>query len=158
MLTPAHTANPTVSAGLIASLASATWLDTDPAGATLCCLLLVPLPSRSQHEAPVIIEQRMRTIATALGLGPATSPPPDIGPRLRLLSPTDVTLRFDRTPYRKRISAGRPWTLLLRQGTPVALVLGLDAVSRAATPTEIDAYLDHATLQQRLLFGHTHAE
>lgn len=67
-------------------------------------------------------------------------------------------MRFDGTPYRKRIPAGRPWTLLLGQGTPVALVLGLDPLSRSATPAEIDTYLDRATLRQRLLFGHTQTE
>ncbi|MFH8987245.1 hypothetical protein [Streptomyces sp. NPDC017940] len=152
--TEPHTPSP----GLIASLATATWLDTDPTGATLCCLLLVPQPPRSPYETPAIIEQRMRAVATSLGLGPATAPPPDIGPRLRPLSPTDVALRFNGTPYRKRIPAGRPWTLLLRQRTPAALVLGLDALSRAAAPAEIDAYLDRATLQRRLLFGHTRTE
>ncbi|MFI8928227.1 hypothetical protein ACIG3E_11200 [Streptomyces sp. NPDC053474] len=100
----------------------------------------------------------MRAVATSLGLGPATAPPPDIGPRLRPLSPTDVALRFNGTPYRKRIPAGRPWTLLLRQRTPAALVVGLDALSRAAAPAEIDACLDRATLQRRLLFGHTRTE
>ncbi|AZQ37345.1 hypothetical protein EJ357_31070 [Streptomyces cyaneochromogenes] len=159
MLIPTRTAQPhALSAGLIASLATATWLDTDPTGATLCCLLLVPQPPRSPYETPVIVEQRMRAVATSLGLGPATAPPPDIGPRLRPLSPTDVALRFDGTTYRKRIPAGRPWTLLLRQRTPAALVLGLDALSRAAAPAEIDAYLDRATLQQRLLFGHIRTE
>ncbi|WP_327323139.1 hypothetical protein OG735_12000 [Streptomyces sp. NBC_01210] len=158
MLTPARTGQTDLSPGLIACLATATWLDTDPTGATLCCLLLVPQPSRSPYETPTVIEQRMRTIATALGLGPATAPPPDIGPRLRPISPTDVALRLGGTPYRKRIPAGRPWTLLLRQRTPVALVLGIDALSRAALPAEIDAYLDRATLQQRLLFGHTRSE
>ncbi|MFD7291590.1 hypothetical protein [Streptomyces sp. NPDC059863] len=159
MLIPTRAAEPhTLSAGLIASLATATWLDTDPAGAILCCLLLVPQPPRSPYETPAIIEQRVRTVARALGLGPTTAPPPDSGPRLRPLSPTDVALRFDGTPYRKRIPAGRAWTLLLRQGTPAALVLGLDVLSRAAAPAEIDAYLDRATLQQRLLFGHTRTE
>ncbi|MEV8021074.1 hypothetical protein AB0O76_33030 [Streptomyces sp. NPDC086554] len=159
MLIPARAAEPyALSAGLIASLATATWLDTDPTGATLCCLLLVPQPPRSPYETPVITEQRMRTVAAALGLGPAAAPPPDIGPRLRPLGPTDVVLRFDGTPYRKRIPAGRPWTLLLRRQTPAALVLGLDALSRAAAPAEIDAYLDRATHQQRLLFGHTRTE
>ncbi|MEV5977253.1 hypothetical protein [Streptomyces sp. NPDC052114] len=158
MLTPARAAHPTLSASLIASLATATWIDTDPAGATLCCLLLVPQPPRSSYETPVIIEQRMRAVATSLGLGPATAPPPDIGTRLHPLSPTNVALRFDGTAYRKRIPAGRPWTLLLRQRTPAALVLGLDALSRAASPAEIDAYLDHSTLQQRLFFGRTQAE
>ncbi|MFE3774853.1 hypothetical protein [Streptomyces sp. NPDC059122] len=159
MLTPTRAAEPhALSAGSIASLATATWLDTDPAGARLCCLLLVPQPPRSPYETPTIIEQRMRTVATALGLGPATAPPPDTGARLRPLSPIDVALRFDGTPYRKRIPAGRPWTLLLRERTPAALVLGLDALSRTAAPADIDAYLDRATLQQRLLFGHTRAE
>ncbi|MFP3990861.1 hypothetical protein U9R90_26010 [Streptomyces sp. E11-3] len=148
----------TLSAGLIASLATATWLDTDPTGATLCCLLLVPQLPRRAYETPVITEQRMRTVATSLGLGPATAPPPDIGPRLSPLSSADVALRFDGTPYRKRVPAGRPWTLLLSQRTPAALVLGLDALSRAAAPAEIDAYPDHATHQQRLLFGHTRTE
>jgi hypothetical protein len=118
----------------------------------------VPQPPRSPYETPAIIERRMRTVATALGLGAATAPPPNVGPRLRPLSPTEAALRFDGTPYRKRIPAGRPWTLLLRQGTSAALVLGLDALSRAAAPAEIDAYLDRATLRQRLLFGHTQAE
>ncbi|ELS56357.1 hypothetical protein STVIR_2654 [Streptomyces viridochromogenes Tue57] len=97
----------------------------------------------------------MRAVAEALRLGPATAPPPDIGPRLRLITPTEVALRFDVTPYRKRIPTGRPWSLLLGQGTPVALVLGLDPLSRSATPEQIDSYLDRATLRQRLLFGHT---
>ncbi|MEW2525912.1 hypothetical protein [Streptomyces sp. NPDC047071] len=109
MLIPTRATEPhTPCPGLIASLATATWLDTDPTGATLCCLLLVPQPPRSPYETPAIIEQRMRAVATSLGLGPATAPPPDIGPRLRPLSPTDVTLRFNGTPYRKRIPAGRP--------------------------------------------------
>ncbi|MBA2948513.1 hypothetical protein [Streptomyces himalayensis] len=159
MLSPAQAAEPlALSAGLIASLATVTWLDTDPTGATMCCLLLVPQPPRGPYEAPTVIERRMRTLATALSLGPATAPPPDIGPRLRPLSPTDVALRFDGTPYRKRIPAGRPWTLLLRQRTPAALVLGLDPLSRTASPAEIDAYLDRTTLQQRLFFGHTRTE
>ncbi|MHC0430885.1 hypothetical protein ACX6XY_11930 [Streptomyces sp. O3] len=159
MLISTHSAEPrALSAGLIASLATVTWLDTDPTGATLCCLLLVSQPPRAPYETPTVIEQRMHTLAIALGLGPATAPPPDIGPRLRPLSPTDVALRFDDTPYRKRIPAGRPWTLLLRQRTPVALVLGLDPLSRTASPAEIDAYLDRTTLQQRLLFGHTRTE
>ncbi|MFE0137320.1 hypothetical protein ACFWY6_38040 [Streptomyces sp. NPDC059037] len=159
MLIPSRANEPhALAAGLIASLATTTWLDTDPTGATLCGLLLVPQPPRNPYETPVIIERRMHTVATALGLGPATARPPDIGPRLRPLSPTDVALRFEGTPYRKRIPAGRPWTLLLRQQTPVALVLGLDALSRGAAPAEIDAYLDQATRQQRLLFGHTRTE
>lgn len=159
MLIPTRSAEPhALSAGLIASLASTTWLDTDATGATLCCLLLVSQSPRSSYETPLIIEQRMRALATSLGLGPASAPPPDTWPRLRPLSPTDVALHFDGTPYRKRIPAGRPWTLLLRQRRPVALVLGLDALSRAAAPAEIDAYLDRAPLQQRLLFGHTRAE
>ncbi|MGW3566839.1 hypothetical protein ACWDSL_23700 [Streptomyces sp. NPDC000941] len=95
MLTPARTEPSMLSAGLIASLATATWLDTDPAGATLCCLLLVPQPNRVHHEAPAVIEQRM---------------------------------------------------------------LGLDPLSRSATPAEIDSYLDLGTLRQRLLFGHTRTE
>jgi hypothetical protein len=158
MLTPARTESFTPSAGLIASLATTTWLDTVPSGATLCCLLLVPQPPRSLCETPTVIERRMRGVAEALHLGPATIPPPDIGPRLRLISPTEIALRFDDTPYRKRIHAGRPWTLLLSQETPVALVLGLDPLSRSATPAEIDTYLDRATLRQRLLFGHTRTE
>ncbi|MFF7490220.1 hypothetical protein ACFZBC_32705 [Streptomyces luteogriseus] len=100
----------------------------------------------------------MRAIADALRLGPATAPPPDIGPRLRQITPTEVALRFDGTPYRKRIPSGRPWTLLLGQGTRVALVLGLAPLSRSTTPAAIDSYLDHATLRQRLLFGHTQSE
>lgn len=139
-------------------LATTTWLDTTPTGATLCCLLLVPQPPRSFYETPAVIEQRMRAVAEALRLGPATAPPPDIGPRLRLITPTEVVLRFDGTPYRKRIPTGRPWSLLLGQGTPVALVLGLDPLSRSATPAQIDTYLDRATLRQRLLFGHTRTE
>lgn len=158
MLTPARAESFTPSAGLIASLATATWLDTTPSGATLCCLLLVPQPPRSTYETPAAIEQRIRAVAEALHLGPATAPPPDIGPRLRQITPPEVALRFDGTPYRKRIPAGRPWTLLLGQGTPVALVLGLDPLSRSATPAEIDTYLDRATLRQRLLFGHTQTE
>ncbi|WP_405882409.1 hypothetical protein OG762_29720 [Streptomyces sp. NBC_01136] len=158
MLTPAHTESFRPSAGLIASLATTTWLDTTPTGATLCCLLLVPQPPRSFYETPAVIEQRMRAVAEALRLGPATAPPPDIGPRLRLITPTEVVLRFDGTPYRKRIPTGRPWSLLLGQGTPVALVLGLDPLSRSATPAQIDTYLDRATLRQRLLFGHTRTE
>ena len=158
MLTPARTESFTPSAGQIASLATTTWLDTAPNGATLCCLLLVPQPPRSCYEAPAVIEQRMHAVAEALHLGLATTPPPDIGPRLRLIAPTDVALRFDGTPYRKRIPAGRPWTLLLGQGTPVALVLGLDPLPRSATPAQIDTYLDRATLRQRLLFGHTRTE
>ncbi|MEU4926737.1 hypothetical protein AB0G54_09555 [Streptomyces yokosukanensis] len=158
MLTPAHTESFALPAGLIASLSTTTWLDTTPTGATLCCLLLVPQPPRSCYETPAVIEQRMHTVAEALHLGPATTPPPDIGPRLHLIAPTEVALRFDGTPYRKRIPTGRPWTLLLGQGTPVALVLGLDPLSRSATPAEIDTYLDRATLRQRLLFGHTRTE
>ncbi|WP_411151103.1 hypothetical protein [Streptomyces sp. A30] len=158
MLTPARTESFTPSAGLIASLATTTWLDTTPTGATLCCLLLVPQPPRSCYETPAVIEQRMRVVAEALRLGPATTPPPDIGPRLRLIARTEVALRFDSTPYRKRIPTGRPWTLLLGQGTPAALVLGLDPLSRSATPAEIDSYLDRATLRGRLLFGHTRTE
>jgi hypothetical protein len=100
----------------------------------------------------------MRAVAETLHLGPATAPPPAIGPRLRQITPTEVALRFDGTPYRKRIPAGRPWTLLLGRGTPVALVLGLDPLSRSATSAEIDAYLDRATPRQRLLFGHTRTE
>lgn len=155
MLTPANTESFTPAAGLIASLATTTWLDTAPTGAALCCLLLVPQQPRSLYETPTVIEQRMRAVAEALHLGPATAPPPDIGPRLRQITPTEVALRFDGTPYRKRIPAGRPWTLLLGRGTPVALVLGLDLLSCGATPAEIDAYLDRATPRQRLLFGHT---
>ncbi|MFF1916717.1 hypothetical protein ACFVYE_35160 [Streptomyces sp. NPDC058239] len=158
MLMPARTESFAPSAGLIASLATTTWLDATSTGATLCCLLLVPQPPRTFHETPAVIEQRMRAVGEALHLGPATAPPPDIGPRLRLFTPAEVALRFDGTPYRKRIPAGRPWTLLLSQGTPVALVLGLDPLSPSATPAEIDAYLDHATLRQRLLFGHTRTE
>ncbi|MET8720041.1 hypothetical protein [Streptomyces misionensis] len=158
MLTPAHTESFIPSAGLIASLATTTWLDATPTGAALCCLLLVPQPHRSVYETPTVIEQRMRAVGETLRLGQATVPPPDIGPRLRLLTPTEVALRFDGTPYRKRIPAGRAWTLLLAQGTPVALVLGLDPLSRSATPAEIDTYLDRATLRQRLLFGHTRSE
>jgi len=67
-------------------------------------------------------------------------------------------MRFDGTPYRKRIPTGRPWTRLPGQGTPVALVLGLDPLSRSAAPAEIDSYLDRATLLRRLLFGHTRSE
>lgn len=69
-----------------------------------------------------------------------------------------MALHFDGTSYRKRIPAGRPWILLLGQGMPVALVLGLDPLSRSATPAEIDTYLDRATPRQRLLFGHTRTE
>lgn len=158
MLTPARTESSTPPAGLIGSLATTTWLDTAPTGATLCCLLLVPQPPRCTYEAPAVIEQRMRVVAEALRLGPATAPPPDIGPRLRLVTPTEVSLCFDGTAYRKRIPAGRPWTHLLSQRTPAALVLGLDPISCSATPAEIDSYLDRATLRQRLLFGHTRAE
>jgi hypothetical protein len=158
MLMPASAKSLTPTAGLVASLATTTWLDTTPNGATLCCLLLVPQPPRSTYETTVVIEQRMRAVADALRLGPATAPPPDIGPRLRQINPTEVALRFDGTPYRKRIPSGRPWTLLLSQGTPVALVLGLDPLSRSATPAAIDAYLDRATLRRRLLFGHTQSE
>ncbi|MGW1610815.1 hypothetical protein ACWCQZ_15630 [Streptomyces sp. NPDC002285] len=158
MLTRARTESFRPSAGLIASLATTTWLDTAPSGATLCCLLLVPQPPRSFYETPAVIEQRMRAVAEALHLGPATTPPPDIGPRLRLITPTEVALRFDGTPYRKRIPTGRPWSLLLGQGTLVALVLGLDPLFRSATPAQIDTYLDRATLRQRLLFGHTRTE
>lgn len=158
MLTRASTESFTPSAGLIASMATTTWLDAVPTGAALCCLLLVPQPPRSLYETSAVIEQRMRAVAEALHLGPATAPPPDIGPRLRLVTPTEVALRFDGTPYRKRIPAGRPWTLLLGRRTPVALVLGLDPLSRSATPAEIDSYLDRATLRQRLLFGHAQAE
>ncbi|MDW4907552.1 hypothetical protein RB628_19920 [Streptomyces sp. ADMS] len=158
MLTRANTDSFTPSAGLIASMATTTWLDTIPTGAALCCLLLVPQPPRSLYETWAVIEQRMRAVAEALHLGPATAPPPDIGPRLRLVTPAEVALRFDGTPYRKRIPAGRPWTLLLGRRTPVALVLGLDPISCSATPAEIDSYLDRATLHQRLLFGHTRAE
>lgn len=158
MLTPASTEPFTPSAGLIASLATTTWLDTVPTGTTVCCLLLVPQPPRSLYETPAVIGQRMRAVADALHLGPATAPPPDIGPRLRLIAPTEVALRFDGTPFRKRIPASRRWTLLLGQGTPVLLVLGLDSLSRSATPAEIDSYLDRATLRQRLLFGHTRPE
>ncbi|TQE22714.1 hypothetical protein Sipo8835_35560 [Streptomyces ipomoeae] len=158
MLTPGRTESFAPSAGLIASLATTTWLDTTPTGATLCCLLLVPQPPCSCYETPAVIEQRMRAVAEALHLGPATTPPPDIGPRLRQVAPTEVALRFDGTPYRKRIPTGRPWSLLLGQGTPVALVLGLDPLSRSATPGQIDTYLDRATLRQRLLFGHTRTE
>lgn len=155
---PASAESLTPTAGLIASLATTTWLDTTPSGATLRCLLLVPQPPRSTYETTVVIEQRMRAVADALRLGPATAPPPDIGPRLRQVTPTEVALRFDGTPYRKRIPSGRPWTLLLGRGTPVALVLGLDPLSRSATPAAIDAYLDRATLRRRLLFGHTQSE
>jgi hypothetical protein len=158
MLTPARTKSFAPSAGLIASLATTTWLDTTPTGATLCCLLLVPQPPRSCYETPAVIEQRMRAVAEALRLGPATTPPPDIGPHLRLIAPAEVALRFDGTPYRKRIPTGRPLTLLLGQGAPAAIVLGLDPLSRSATPAEIDTYLDSATLRQRLLFGHTRTE
>lgn len=100
----------------------------------------------------------MHAVATALSLGPTTALPPDIGPRLRPLSPTSVTLRIDSTLYRKRVPTSRPWLLLLRQQTPAALVLGLDPLSRAATPAEIDTYLDRTTQQRRLLFGLTRAE
>ncbi|KUN02456.1 hypothetical protein AQI95_26930 [Streptomyces yokosukanensis] len=158
MLTSARTESFMTSAGLIASLATTTWLDTTPTGATLGCLLLVPQPPRSFYATPAVIEQRMRAVAKALRLGPATTPPPDIGPRLRQITPTEVALRFDGTLYCKRIPTGRPWSLLLGQGTPVALVLGLAPLSRSATPAEIDAYLDRATLHQCLLFGHTRTE
>ncbi|MDV9171278.1 hypothetical protein R6V09_14255 [Streptomyces sp. W16] len=158
MLTPANTEALTLTAGLIASLATTTWLDTAPTGATLCCLLLVPQHPRSLYETPTVIEQRMRAVGEALHLGPANAPPPDIGPRLRQITPTEVALRFDGTPYRKRIPTGRPWILLVGQGTPVALVLGLDPLSSSATPAEIDTYLDRATPRQRLLFGHTRTE
>ncbi|MFE6621818.1 hypothetical protein [Streptomyces sp. NPDC057740] len=100
----------------------------------------------------------MRAVAEALYLGPATRPPPDIGPRLHLIAPNEAALRFDGTPYRKRIPTGRPWTLLLGQETPVALVLGLDPLSRSAAPAEIDSYLDRATFRGRLLFGCTQTE
>ncbi|GAA2514749.1 hypothetical protein [Streptomyces longisporus] len=158
MVTPVRTESFTPSAGLIASLATTTWLDNTPTGATLCCLLLVPQPPRNCYETPAVIEQRMRAVAEALHLGPATTPPPDIGPRLRLIAPTEVALRFDGTPYRKRIPTGRPWTLLLGQGTPAALVLGLDPLSRSAASAEIDSYLDRAALRRRLLLGHTRTE
>ncbi|MER6379963.1 hypothetical protein [Streptomyces sp. NPDC001250] len=158
MLTPASTRSLTIPAGLIASLATVTWLDTAPTGATLSCLLLVPQRPRSRCEAQTVIEQRMRTVAETLHLGPATAPPPDIGPRLRPITLTEVALRFDSTPYRKRILAGRSWMLLLGRRTPVTLVLGLDPLSRSATPAEIDSYLDLGTLRQRLLFGHTRTE
>jgi len=100
MLTPAKTEAFTLTAGLIASLATTTWLDTAPTGATLCCPLLVPQQPRSLYETPTAIEQRMRAVAEALHLGPATAPPPGIGPRLRQITPTEVVLRFDGTPYR----------------------------------------------------------
>lgn len=158
MLMPVRTESFTPSAGLIASLATTTWLDTAPTGTALCCLPLVPQPPRNLYETPAVIEQRMRAVAEALHLGLATAPPPDTGPRLRLIAPTEVALRFDGTPYRKRILTGRPWALLLGQGTPVALVLGVDPLSRSATPAQIDTYLDRATLRQLLLFGHTRAE
>ncbi|MFE9170474.1 hypothetical protein ACFYNZ_13270 [Streptomyces kebangsaanensis] len=158
MLTPSRAESFAPSAGLIASLATTTWLDTAPTGATLCCLLLVPQPPHNSYETPTVIEQRMHAVADALRLGPATVPPPDIGPRLRLITPTEVALHFDGIPYRKRIPAGRPWTLLLGQGTPVALVLGLAPLPRSATPAEIDTYLDRATLRRRLLFGHTRTQ
>ncbi|MDX2732513.1 MULTISPECIES: hypothetical protein [unclassified Streptomyces] len=159
MLMPTHAAEPYApTAGLIASLATTTWLDTDPSGAPPCCLLLVPQPPRGPYETLGIIERRMHAVATALSLGPTTALPPDIGPRLRPLSPTSVTLRIDSTLYRKRVPTSRPWLLLLRQQTPAALVLGLDPLSRAATPAEIDTYLDRTTQQRRLLFGLTRAE
>ncbi|MFF4570460.1 hypothetical protein [Streptomyces sp. NPDC001410] len=93
-----------------------------------------PLRDTGRHRAPHA-HRRDR-----LRLGPATTPPPGIGPRLRPITPTEVALRFDSTPYRKRIPAGRSWTLMLGQRTPVALVLGLDPLARSATPTEIDSY------------------
>lgn len=68
MLTPARTESFTPPAGLIASLATTTWLDAVPSGATLCCLLLVPQPPRSLYETPAVIEQRMRGVAEALHL------------------------------------------------------------------------------------------
>lgn len=101
MLAPANTEAFTLTAGLIASLATTTWLDTAPTGTALCCLLPVPQQPRSLYESPTVIEQRMRAVAEALHLSPATAPPPDIGPRLRQITPTEVALRVAGTPQPK---------------------------------------------------------
>ncbi|MFE2082565.1 hypothetical protein ACFW92_21735 [Streptomyces scopuliridis] len=130
------------------------WTQSQPA--PLCAAFwLVPPPPRSLCKTP---PSSNNACVQSPKRGPATEPPPDIGPRLCLITSTEVALRFNDTPYRVRIPAGRPWPLLLGQGTSAALVLSLDPLSRSAAPAEIDAHLDRATVHQRLLFGHTRAE
>ena len=149
---------PAPSAGLVASLLTATWLDADPAGNALCCLFVAHPPAKHATETPTVVEQRMKRVAVSLGLGPADEPPPDIGPRLRPLDSTSVALRFDGTPYKKFIATESRWVHLLTAPTDVALILGLDPLSRSATPAEIDGYLDISAERRRLLFGRAHAE
>lgn len=137
--------------GLIASLGVRPWIDHTVDGKGFAPVLITHPPARGEADTPAAIEERMRSVAHALGAAPADRTLPDAGERVAAHNGV-VLVRLDGTPHALTTRAGN-WGRVICETGHVLLAVGLDPLSPAAVGPEVDEYLVASTRSGRLYFA-----
>ncbi|WP_406321069.1 hypothetical protein [Streptomyces sp. NBC_00519] len=141
------------SAGLLASVVMATWLEQTAAGPVAFLLIAHP-PIRRQNETEERIEQQMRGLAEALGLGESHDKMRDAGPRVWLRGQSGAAISLDGTRLAVQLPpVGTQWSTFVAAGGPVCIVVGLDPLPAGAPREVVEQYLADALSYGRSLIG-----
>jgi hypothetical protein len=144
---------PRPTAGLLASVLTAPWLDTTPQGDT-AAFLLIAHPMSARLGAVGTVEAEMRGLAAALDLAPASERIPDVGRRLTVHGGKAV-LSVTGCDYRLGADIGCGWQSFVINGGPVVVVLGLDPLAPGADRDGVEQYLGRCALACHLFTGLT---
>ncbi|MDT0423503.1 hypothetical protein [Streptomyces evansiae] len=141
------------SAGLLASVVMATWLEQTAAGPVAFLLIAHP-PIRRQNETVERIEQELRGLAEALGLGESLDKMRNAGSRVWLRGQSGAALKLDGTHLSVQLPpVGPGWSRFVAEGGPVCIVVGLDPLAAGAPREVIEWYLADVIPHGRSLIG-----
>jgi hypothetical protein len=151
MNAPAELHPPVPSQGLVESLDARLWLDHTIDGHTFSpCLVTHPA---GEAIEPTQVELTMRGVAAALGATPSGPTMPQVDVTVLLHPDSRLLLSFSGTPYRIPVAKHPRWSNVLGGLGFVLLAVGMVELSPAASPMEVDEYVESVGAAGLLYFA-----
>lgn len=142
--------------GFVIGVAAVTGIHRTPAYALAQLLLTHPGPRRAA-ETTEAVEDGMRCLADALGLGPGDRHPPVIGARL-MTQRGRVALDYGHDQYVMTIPPpAQDWLALVERGAPCRVCLVFTPLALTADQAETDVHLRESFARGALVWGTTYA-
>jgi len=134
--------------GVIASLSVRPWVDTTLGGKSVAPMLITHPPALRDGDTAIVIEERTRGVAHALGAAPAHATVPDVGTRIAVHRGVAV-VRLDGTEHALTTRAGT-WGRTVTKIGHVLLVAGLDPLAASVRGPDLGDYLTSSAKADRL--------
>ncbi|MEI5098984.1 hypothetical protein RB200_10535 [Streptomyces sp. PmtG] len=138
------TATEPPSAGLLATVVIATWIEQTTAGPAAVIFFVHP-PARRQHESPESIERQMHGLGESLGLAESHETMPDAGPRVWLRGQTDAAVTLDDTHLAVQLPpVSVDWSQFVANGGPVCIIVSRSPLPFGASRDWVDWHIADA--------------